>query len=276
MPERAAYKLPEGNVQIAFSGGRTSAYMLHQIIEANGGLPERVVVSFQNTGREDNRTLDFVAEVGQRWGVPIVWLEYRKVAPRVLFAVVDYASASRQGEPFDAIIRRKQALPNQHQRFCSAELKTLTAKRYLVSIGWTVWTSAIGFRDDERHRSAFKDNRASAWFPLRDAGVSKHDVALFWRSQPFDLDLPVVNGKTIGGNCRKCFLKSEAEVMADMRDHPEDTWGEEWEARMGRTFSKRYALADMREMLARQGDWLLSDEAAKLGVLCQADDGECV
>ena len=32
----APYVLPEGNVQIAFSGGRTSAYMLHQILEANG------------------------------------------------------------------------------------------------------------------------------------------------------------------------------------------------------------------------------------------------
>lgn len=28
------YALPEGSVAIAFSGGRTSAYMLHQIIEA--------------------------------------------------------------------------------------------------------------------------------------------------------------------------------------------------------------------------------------------------
>jgi hypothetical protein len=30
----SAYILPEGNVQIAFSGGRTSAYILRQIIDA--------------------------------------------------------------------------------------------------------------------------------------------------------------------------------------------------------------------------------------------------
>ena len=34
------YLLPAGHVQVAFSGGRTSAYMLYQILEANGGLPD--------------------------------------------------------------------------------------------------------------------------------------------------------------------------------------------------------------------------------------------
>ena len=29
-----AYKLPEGNIQISFSGGRTSAFMLHKILES--------------------------------------------------------------------------------------------------------------------------------------------------------------------------------------------------------------------------------------------------
>jgi len=62
------YILPNGNVAIAFSGGRTSAYMLHQILEASGDLPERVIVSFQNTGREMPETLDFMQECGDRQG----------------------------------------------------------------------------------------------------------------------------------------------------------------------------------------------------------------
>jgi len=68
--------LPDGNVQISFSGGRTSAYMLNRIIEANNGLPDRAVVTFANTGREMQQTLDFVNECSERWGVPIAWLEY--------------------------------------------------------------------------------------------------------------------------------------------------------------------------------------------------------
>ena len=55
-----SYILPDGNVQISFSGGRTSAFMLHQILEANNGLPDRAKVIFTNTGREMEQTLDFV------------------------------------------------------------------------------------------------------------------------------------------------------------------------------------------------------------------------
>src|SRR6056297_2006523 len=107
------YTLPEGNVAIAFSGGRTSAMMLHHIIEANGldvVNSDRVVVSFQNTGREMPETLDFVQECSDRWGVRVVWLEYRNEEPR--YEVVSHNSASRNGEPFEAIIRRRGFVPN--------------------------------------------------------------------------------------------------------------------------------------------------------------------
>jgi 3'-phosphoadenosine 5'-phosphosulfate sulfotransferase (PAPS reductase)/FAD synthetase len=264
------YLLPDGNVQIAFSGGRTSAYMLHQILEANGGLPDRVEVTFQNTGREMPQTLDFVAEVGRRWGVMVTWLEYRPTMP--LFEVVGYQGAAREGEPFAALIAKKQALPNQHKKWCSAELKTKTAKRYLVSRGWRKWSSAIGFRADEDHREPYQDNRSTAWLPLRAARVTKRDVAAFWRKQPFDLALPIVAGKTIGGNCDGCFLKSEAYLSALARDMPlRHAWWERMETLRNHQFSDRLSRRSLRMFIERQGDWLFSDEA----YLCQADDGEC-
>ena len=69
-------KLPDGNVLIIFSGGRTSGYMLHRILKANGDLPDRVKVLFANTGREMPGTLDFVHNIEKNWGVDITWLEY--------------------------------------------------------------------------------------------------------------------------------------------------------------------------------------------------------
>ena len=69
------YKIPTPAV-ISFSGGRTSAFMLKQIINAHGGkLPEDIKVCFANTGKELPETLDFVHEVETMWDVDIHWLE---------------------------------------------------------------------------------------------------------------------------------------------------------------------------------------------------------
>ena len=46
------YKI-EGPALISFSGGRTSGFMLHNIIQAHGGkLPDDIHVVFANTGKE--------------------------------------------------------------------------------------------------------------------------------------------------------------------------------------------------------------------------------
>jgi len=276
------YILPDGNVQIAFSGGRTSAYMLHHILEANGGLPDRAVVAFQNTGREMPQTLDFVAEVADRFNVKIKWLEYRLDAPG--FEEVSHNSAARSGEPFEALIRKKKYLPNQQMRFCTTELKIRPAAKYLKSLGWDYWTNAIGIRADEPRRIRPEDDRGKdrwfIWQPLYRAGVSKHDVALFWRGQPFDLRLPNVKGNAWLGNCDGCFLKSEANVAALAREYPERAkWWEEMEALAssltsgkGGTFSKRYSRRELRDFMDRQGDMV----DMMPGQLCQADDGECM
>lgn len=275
------YRLPDGNVQIAFSGGRTSAYMLRQILDANGGLPTdgRVRVMFQNTGREMPETLDFVQEVGERWNVPITWLEYRPTAP--LFEVVNHNSASRDGETFEALIRRRKFLPNQQARFCTVELKVRTAKRYLRSLGWDRWTNACGIRADEPHRlnKPAPRDRWTVWTPLANANVGRADVASFWEAQSFDLRLPNVRGNCWLGNCDGCFLKSEANIAAFTRDFPKRAeWWERMETLAGSLtsgsaahWSKRYTRADMREYVERQGDWALSTE----GALCQQDHGEC-
>lgn len=276
------FKLPQGHVQIAFSGGRTSAFMLHEILEANGDIPEeRCQVTVQNTGREMPQTLDFVREVGERWQLAITWLEYRPAAPH--FEIVGFQGASRNGEPFEALIERRKYLPNQATRFCTTELKVRTAKRYLRSLGWDYWTNAVGLRADEPHRlnkPAPKD-RWKVWTPLANAGIGKADVGAFWARQPFDLELPNVKGNCWLGNCDGCFLKSEANIAAFIRDYPERAaWWEEMEAKVkGLTtseaaahFSKRYGRRALREILERQGDWLFDEE----GRLCQANDGECV
>lgn len=250
------YILPDGNVQIAFSGGRTSAYMLWHILQACGGLiPRRVVVIFLNTGLEMAQTLDFIRECGERWAVEIVWLEFapsrdmtkkeialvekwfgKEYAVRFAawwrrsknsygFNRVSHSNCARGGEPFLALILLRKYLPNQNGRFCTIELKVRTAKRYLMSLGWLEWINCVGLRADEPRRIKqegvkFKD-RWTVWQPLNHAGVTKQTIADFWGQQSFDLRLPNVNGNCWLGNCHGCFLKSEANIAALHRDFPD-------------------------------------------------------
>ena len=74
---------------ISFSGGRTSAFMLHKVLLNGGGqLPDQAKVIFCNTGKEDEATLQFVKDCSDQWNVPITWLEYISEEPK--FKVVNF------------------------------------------------------------------------------------------------------------------------------------------------------------------------------------------
>lgn len=210
--------------------------MLWRILQAHGGkLPDDVIVTFANTGMEREETLRFVHECGSRWGVPIVWLEWRREKPG--FEVVGYNSASRGGEPFEALIRWKKRLPNWQERWCTGFLKVLTMHAYNRSIGRVIgrFVEVIGLRDDEGPR--ILTGRSNA---VRDKRMA------FWREQPFDLGL-----KPHEGNCTLCFLKGKKLRKRIIRDTPGvEVWWQRMETEFG-FFDKRDLVADLaREVYA--------------------------
>lgn len=216
---------------ISFSGGRTSAYMLWRVLQANDGLPDEAVVCFANTGKEEEATLRFVQRCSEEWNVPIVWLEYRNDESK--FAVVDFQTAARNGEPFEALIRKKNYLPNPVTRFCTVELKIRPMGRYLHSIGLVEKPSHgeeaawIGIRADEPRRAAKIPNKSR--IPLVVAGVTKAHVTEFWLRQSFDLELPNMGGVTMHGNCDLCFLKGGNQIASLILEKPDRAV---WWARM--------------------------------------------
>jgi 3'-phosphoadenosine 5'-phosphosulfate sulfotransferase (PAPS reductase)/FAD synthetase len=269
----------DGPTCISFSGGRTSAYMLWRVLQSNGGIPADAVVCFANTGKEDEATLRFVRECGERWGVPITWIEYRNDDPG--FAVVSYETASRDGEPFEALIRKREYLPNPVTRFCTSELKIRTMHKWLRARGWSTEETPIdmmtGIRADEpsrvskiRARGTTSESR-HAWMvmPLADAGVTVQDVGAFWSAQPFNLELPTYNGRTLAGNCDLCFLKPAAQVASLIHEKPQRAV---WWARMealalaskpsGAVFrSDRPSYAAMLHNDSAQTDFITDEEA---------------
>lgn len=223
------YKIVDSTC-ISFSGGRTSAFMLYKVLEAHQmSLPSEAKVIFANTGKEEEATLKFVNECSKRWNVPITWLEYIEINGEHSFKQVDYETASRNGEPFEQIIKHfNNALPNGRARYCSANLKTRTFHRYLKSIGWDEWESFIGIRADEPKRVVkFRANpnpegkHETVFLPLAQDNISSKDVSNFWKSQDFDLGLPNINGKTMHGNCDLCMLKPKAQILSLIQEKPE-------------------------------------------------------
>jgi 3'-phosphoadenosine 5'-phosphosulfate sulfotransferase (PAPS reductase)/FAD synthetase len=229
--------LVHGPAVVSFSGGRTSGFMLRQVLDAHGGvLPEDVRIVFANTGLEHAGTLEFVRDTEERWGHRVWWVEYRRGG----YAVVDFASASRKGEPYEALLLDKSYLPNPVTRFCTTELKIRVMKKLAMEWGWQEWSNVIGLRADEPRRVArIKESTSrERWeveAPIAAAGHMLADVLAFWSAQPFDLQLP--NNDNAFGNCVGCFLKS-AHRLARVGEHDPAAlqWWADQEARAGKTF----------------------------------------
>lgn len=261
---------------ISFSGGRTSAFMLYKVLEAHQmSLPSDAVVCFANTGKEDEATLKFVNDCAVNWNVPIVWLEYCEAAEsKDRWVQVTYETASRNGEPFEAVIRKKNYLPNPVTRFCTIEMKIRTIANYLFAQGMCKtrsqgeYMSWVGIRADEPRRAA-KIPRDRT--PLVSAGITKEMVGEFWRGQPFDLELPNINGVTYHGNCDLCFLKGSSQTMSLITEQPARAdWWASMEALAlalasrpdGARFRKdRPSYAEMKRYALDQTDFFGTDES---------------
>jgi 3'-phosphoadenosine 5'-phosphosulfate sulfotransferase (PAPS reductase)/FAD synthetase len=241
------YKIPSPAL-ISFSGGRTSGFMLWNILKAfNGKLPEDIHVVFANTGKEAPETLDFVHEVSEKWDVPINWLELEIAEERPIWRtkIVTYETASRNGEPFDELLRKRPYLPNPVTRFCTSELKIKVMKRFMKNIsGYKDWYNVIGLRYDEPRRvaSAMKASDYEPWdnvLPMAEAKHTVQDVTDFWSKQNFDLNLTNAYGKTPAGNCDLCFLKGMDTTISILKERPHMAdWWIEKEKQVGATFRK--------------------------------------
>ncbi len=230
--ESNPYKI-QGPALISFSGGRTSGFMLWNIIQAHGGtLPKDIYVTFANTGKEAPETLDFVHEIGQKWGVKIHWLELYFGEERPVYRTkeVTYKTASRNGEPFEALIDRRKYLPNPVARFCTSELKVKVMSRFMRKLkGHKTWYNVIGLRYDEPRRVSSAMRQNNPWenvLPMYHAKHDVKDVTDFWEKQNFDLNLTNFSGKTLAGNCDLCFLKGKDTKIKLLKERPEmaDWW----------------------------------------------------
>jgi hypothetical protein len=192
---------------VSFSGGETSAYMI-DFIKRNLSY-DRVEYVFANTGLEHEKTLEFVQKVADYHQIKVHWIEAvinqgRKSAGHKL---VDFETASRRGEPFEAAIQ-KYGIPNMSFPHCSRILKKEViesfAKNYL---NWKDNHFAIGIRADESDRASVTAKKQRLIYPLIKS-ITKPIINQYWDKMPFRLEIPGYIG-----NCTACWKKSDRKLI---------------------------------------------------------------
>ncbi|MBB76595.1 MAG: hypothetical protein CMJ75_18980 [Planctomycetaceae bacterium] len=205
---------------ISFSGGETSAFMAQWLLANRADHYDEIVCLFANTGQENEATLRFVQQCDEAFGLNVVWLE-AVVQPKgkgCTFKVVNHETASRNGEPFEAVIAR-YGIPNKSYPHCTRELKLNPMLAYLKSIGWQPgsYDTAIGIRADEIDRMSARAKQKRLIYPLiSHVEMTKPRINHWWQRQPFRLQL-----KGYEGNCKWCWKKSLRKHLTLLNEHPD-------------------------------------------------------
>lgn len=202
-------------LQISFSGGRTSAYMTKMLIDLFSDQYE-FIVTYANTGLEDERTLNFIHNCDKYFGFNTVWLE-ADINPikrkGTKHKIVTYEIATRKNDLFETMIK-KYGIPNKVYPHCTRELKLKPMKSYIRSLGINPKSipTALGIRIDEERRVSKEHEAENIIYPLIDLfPADKQDVLDFWANQPFDLGIDEWDG-----NCRGCFKKSFKKIFKQL------------------------------------------------------------
>ena len=233
----------ERRLLVSFSGGETSGYMTRWILEHWADRYDKIAVVFANTGEERAETLEFIRDCDERMGFGTAWIE-AVFDPRpglgTRHRVVDFATADRKGEVFEAFIA-KFGIPNAAFRRCSSAMKREAIESFARTspddasggLGWPTgsYDLAIGIRADEIDRQSEQKERRRLVYPLIGAGVRRENVMRFWERQNFRLRL-----KSYEGNCKTCWKKADRKLFTILDENPEFfEWNRRMEELYGRT-----------------------------------------
>jgi hypothetical protein len=222
-----------------FSGGRTSAVLAKHLKE-NPDKYKNVIYVFLNTGKEREKTLKFVDKCDKEWGLSVVWLEAvinNGKGNGTTFKEVNFETASRNGEPFEAMLK-KYPLPTNFASNCTRELKQRPVEDYVRWLKSHIYKNyeiirVIGIRADEAHRkSIHAEKEKIIYFLCDEIPFNSKMIRMFWDNQSFDLGL-----KDYEGNCDLCFKKSLKKRLTIIKENPESA---KWWLEMENKYAEYY------------------------------------
>ena len=218
------------NIVCTVSAGYSSMLMAIKMKEWYPN--DNIIYVFANTGKEDRRSLDFLQECSEYYGLDIVYIEpiiSSKKGVGTNYAIRLANNLDLSGIQFEYGIQ-KYGIPSVANKWCNRELKLVPMQKYCNNVfGVDNWSVAIGIRVDEIDRVSDNYLTNNIFYPLFDHKIDSRLRNKFWANQPIKLKI-----RAYEGNCELCFEKTDRKRMTIAADSPEKLiWWDDMEKKYG-------------------------------------------
>ncbi|WNO60422.1 phosphoadenosine phosphosulfate reductase family protein [Rheinheimera sp. MMS21-TC3] len=144
---------------VSFSGGRTSAYMVHYIeqMRKNGTMKGPVEYIFIDTAAEHPKTYEFVKRCAEHFNINLTLLRSvinPELGIGVTYKIISWEDLKPDLEPWRAMLAKHGTPFNPGGGFCTDRLKSTVSNKYAdETFGKNNTVQWIGYRSDEPKRA---------------------------------------------------------------------------------------------------------------------------
>lgn len=249
---------------ICISGGRSSAMMGYHIHTSPQYADYNKLYVFTNTSMERKETIEFLQNIKNIWGIPIIALQgiySTELKIGVKSQALDFDKLQMNGEVFSSMIAQVNkykniGVPNTATPYCSDYLKTRVAHDYARNyFGTTQYYKALGYRlEDTPKRISIPELEQNPLLlcPLLtdfNKPISNKELNTFFDHQPFKLEL-----HSQYGNCELCWKKPNALLVKTLQHSTKFVpWHQHHEKKYKNTFFREKKSIDDLLHLAQSG-----------------------
>ncbi|QZI87782.1 Dam methyltransferase with PAPS reductase domain [Vibrio phage 44E38.1] len=201
---------------VSFSGGRTSAYLVHLMEQKRKLEGWDVRYLFMDTGAEHPKTYEFIRNVTSEFKIDLVCLRTKfnpELGKANSFDVIDIKDCKPDLKPWVDMLSKYGTPYNPGGAFCTDRMKLVPFKKYCdQSFGKGNYKTWLGIRADEPKRLK---PREDAEYLASISDFEKEDILDWWEEQSFNLEIPEHLG-----NCVFCIKKGINKVALAIKDEP--------------------------------------------------------
>ena len=174
---------------VSFSGGRTSAYLCHLMIELYGR--ENVDFIYMDTGAEHPKTYEFIKNVNKYFRLNLTCLRgdfNQPLGKGHSYKIVNVNDICPDLGPYTDMVN-KYGTPGQSSAWCTSRMKEETHDKYCNDkYGKGNYETWLGIRADEPKR-VLGSHLGNEW---TSRGLSSYDLTI--TMQHIEINHPIING----------------------------------------------------------------------------------